>query len=58
VALVPWRKARIKAVFIGKSFETNGSIILDNKRYQVWEKIWVQMDSDSMESGDDENENA
>jgi hypothetical protein len=47
-----------KAVFIGKLFETNGSVVPDNKRYQVPEKVWVEIDSDSSESGDDENENA
>jgi hypothetical protein len=47
-----------KAVFIGKLFETNGLVVPDNKRYQVPEKVWVEIDSDSSESGDDENENA
>jgi hypothetical protein len=51
-------KAMRKAVFIGKLFETNGSVVADNKRYQVPEKNWVEIDSDSSESGDDENENA
>jgi hypothetical protein len=51
-------KAMRKAVFIGKLFETNGSVVPDNKRYQVLKKIWVEIDSDSLESGDDENENA
>jgi hypothetical protein len=49
-------KATRKAVFIGKLFETNGSLVPDNKRYQVAEKNWVESDSDSSESGDDENE--
>jgi hypothetical protein len=51
-------KAMRKAVFVGKLFETNGSVVPDNKRYQVLKKIWVEIDSDSSESGDDENENA
>jgi hypothetical protein len=51
-------KAMRKAVFIGKLFETNGSVVLDNKRNQVPKEIWVEIDSDSSESGDDENENA
>jgi hypothetical protein len=49
-------KARRKAAFIGKLFETNGSVVLANKRYQVRVKAWAEIDSDSSDSGDDENE--
>ena len=51
-------KAMRKAVFIGKLFESNGAVVPDNKRYQVPKKFWVEIDSDSSESGDDENESA
>jgi hypothetical protein len=51
-------KARRKAAFIGKLFETNGSVIPDNKRYKVQVKDWAEIESDSSESGDDENERA
>jgi hypothetical protein len=52
------KKARRKAAFIGKLFETNGSVIPDNKRYKVQVKDWAKIESDSSESGDDENEDA
>jgi hypothetical protein len=51
-------KARRKAALIGKLFETNGSVIPDNKRYKVQVKDWTEIESDSSESGDDENEHA
>ena len=51
-------KSKRKAVFIGKLFETNGSVIPDNKRYQFPAINWEVIDTDSSESGDDENENA
>eukprot|EP00978_Attheya_sp_CCMP212_P005158 scaffold11412_cov26-Attheya_sp.AAC.2 len=46
-----------KASFIGNLFEKNGSVVPDNKRYQLPEKQLAEIDSDSLESGDDENEN-
>ncbi len=51
-------KSKRKAVFIGKLFETNGSVIPDNKRYQFPAINWEVIDTDSSESGDDKNENA
>jgi hypothetical protein len=36
---------------------TNYTTVLDNKRYQVPKKELTDIDSDSSESGDDENEN-
>eukprot|EP00978_Attheya_sp_CCMP212_P002261 scaffold4659_cov73-Attheya_sp.AAC.1 len=50
-------KAMRKAVFIGKLFEINGSVVPDNKRYQLPDKQLAEIDSDSSELGDDENEN-
>ena len=49
-------KAMRKGVCVGKLLEINGSIVPDNKRYQVAENNCVNIDSDSSESGDDENE--
>jgi hypothetical protein len=34
------------------------AVVPDNKRYQVTEKNCEEIDSDSLESGDDENEKA
>ena len=51
-------KATRKAVHIGKLFETNGSVVPGDKRHQVPEKNWAEIDSDSSESDDDDNENA
>eukprot|EP00978_Attheya_sp_CCMP212_P040256 scaffold217766_cov49-Attheya_sp.AAC.4 len=51
-------KTMKKAVFIGKLFEINaGSVVPENKRYQLPEKQLAEIDSDSSESGNDENEN-
>jgi hypothetical protein len=47
-----------KAVYIGKLFETNGSVVPDNKRYQFAEKNCEDIESESSQSGDDENEKA
>jgi hypothetical protein len=50
-------KARRKAAFlIGKLFETNGSADSNKIMYQVQVKDWAEIDSNSSESGDDENE--
>jgi hypothetical protein len=50
-------KSMKKAVFIGKLLAKNGSIVPDNKRYQVPKKELTDIDSDDSESGDDGNEN-
>jgi hypothetical protein len=51
-------KSTKKAVFIGKLFEINGSVVPDNKQYKLPEQQLAEIDSDSSESGDDENENS
>lgn len=47
-------KKKRKAACIGKLFEADGSVVPNNKRYQVTGKAWAEIDSGSSELCDDE----